>query len=108
MKNKRKSTEKETRNLRLKLRENILTTNPLVITNKTTHKNTIQNIQFKTNENQSLSPSHFSTPNTTRKKIFSLSLLKYKPQRLIQFKGINIPLPSLGKASLDYSKTFNT
>lgn len=108
MKIKRKSTEKQTRNLHLRLRENILTTNPLVITNKATNKNTIQNIQFKTNESQSKSPSHFSPPNTTRKKLFSLSLLKYKPQRLVQFKGINIPLPSLGKASFDYSKTFNT
>ena len=108
MKIKRKSTEKQTRNLHLRLRENILTTNPLVITNKATNKNTIQNIQFKTNESQSKSPSHFSSPNTTRKKLFSLSLLKYKPQRLVQFKGINIPLPSLGKASFDYSKTFNT
>jgi hypothetical protein len=32
-------------------------------------------------------------------------MLKYKPKRLINFKGIHIPLPSLGKASIDYSKT---
>jgi len=108
MKNKKKSLEKETHNLRLRLRESILTTNPLVITNKSSNKNIIQNIQFKTTENQSKSPSHYSSPNSTQKKLFSLSLLKYKPQRLVQFKGINIPLPSLGKASLDYSKTFNT
>lgn len=108
MKNKKKSLEKETHNLRLRLRESILTTNPLVITNKSSNKNIIQNIQFKTTENQSKSPSHYSSPNSTQKKLFSFSLLKYKPQRLVQFKGINIPLPSLGKASLDYSKTFNT
>jgi hypothetical protein len=39
------------------------------------------------------------------KKEFSFSMLKYKPKRLINFKGIHIPLPSLGKASIDYSKT---
>ena len=38
-------------------------------------------------------------------KLFSFSMLKYKPKRLINFKGVHIPLPSLGKASIDYSKT---
>ena len=108
MKNKKKSSEKEAHNLRLRLRESILTTNPLVITNKNSNKNTIQNIEFKTTEIQTKSPTNNSSPNTAQKRLFSLSLLKYKPQRLVQFKGINIPLPSLGKASLDYSKTFNT
>ena len=109
MKNKKKSLEKESHNFRLRLRENILTTNPVTITSKN-NKNNIQNIEFNTNENQSQSkfPSYYSSPNATQRKLFSLSLLKYKPKRLIQFKGINIPLPSLGKASLEYSKTFNT
>ena len=109
MKNKKKSLEKESHNFRLRLRENILTTNPVTITSKN-NKNNIQNIEFNTSENQSQSksPSYYSSPNATQRKLFSLSLLKYKPKRLIQFKGINIPLPSLGKASLEYSKTFNT
>ena len=107
MKNKKKSLEKESHNFRLRLRENILTTNPVTITSKN-NKNNIQNIEFNTSENQSKTPSYFSSPNSTQRKLFSLSLLKYKPKRLIQFKGINIPLPSLGKASLEYSKTFNT
>ena len=107
MKTKKKSLEKESHNFRLKLRENILTTSPMTITSKNNNNN-IQNIKFDTSENQSKTPSYFSSPNSTQRKLFSLSLLKYKPKRLIQFKGINIPLPSLGKASLDYSKTFNT
>ena len=107
MKNKKKSLEKESHNFRLKLRENILTTSPMTITSKNNNNN-IKNIKFDTSENQSKTPSYFSSPNSTQRKLFSLSLLKYKPKRLIQFKGINIPLPSLGKASLDYSKTFNT
>ena len=106
MKTKKKSLEKESHNFRLKLRENILTTSPMTITSKNNNNN-IQNIKFDTSENQSKTPSYFSSPNSTQRKLFSLSLLKYKPKRLIQFKGINIPLPSLGKASLDYSKTFN-
>ena len=40
------------------------------------------------------------------KKVLSFSLLKYKPKRLINFKKINIPLPSLGKVTFDYSRTF--
>ena len=108
MKSKKKSSEKEVHNLRLLLRESILTTNPLVITNKSSNKTNVQNFKFKTNENQSKYTSNFSTPNSSKKKLFSLSLLKYKPQRMVKFKGINIPLPSLGKASLDFSKTFST
>ena len=104
MNNKRRTLDKEARNLRLFLRENILTTNPLKIIN---NKNNI-NIQYKTNPNQQKSSPNFSTPNNNRKKVFSFSLMKYKPQRLIHFKGINIPLPNLGKASLEYSRTFNS
>ena len=103
MKNKKKSLEKESHNLRFLLRESILTSNPLKITNLNTN-----DFKFKTNPNQSNSLSTFSTPNNSRKKLSSFSLVKYKPQRLVHFKGINIPLPSLGKASLDYSKTFNS
>lgn len=105
---KKKAFEKEVHNLRVLLRESILTTNPLIITNKSSNKNSIQKTQFKTNESHLKSLSSFSTPNANKKNLFGLSLLKYKPQRLVQFKGINIPLPSLGKASLDYSKTFST
>ena len=105
MKNKRKTLEKDARNLRLFLRENILTTNPLTIIS---NKNKINNTQYKTNPNQQKSSSSFSTPNNSKKKLISFSMVKYKPKRFIHFKGINIPLPNLGKASLEYSKTFNS
>ena len=41
-----------------------------------------------------------------KNKIISFSMVKYKPKRLIDFKNVNIPLPTLGKSSLDYTKTF--
>ena len=104
MKNKRKTLEKEAKNIRILLRENILTSSPLtIISNK--NKNTAQ---YKTNPNEQKTSSTFSTPNNSKKKLFSFSMVKYKPQRLIHFKGVNIPLPNLGKASLEYSKTFNS
>ena len=102
MKNKRKTLEKESKNIRLLLRENILT-NPLTIISKKTKNAT----QYKTNPNEPKNCSAFSTPNNSKKKLLSFSVVKYKPQRLIHFKGINIPLPNLGKASIEYSKTFN-
>ena len=104
MKNKRKTLEREAKNIRILLRENILTSSPLtIISNK--NKNTAQ---YKTNPNEPKTSSTFSTPNNSKKKLFSFSMVKYKPQRLIHFKGVNIPLPNLGKASLEYSKTFNS
>ena len=104
MKNKRKTLEKEAKNIRILLRENILTSSPLtIISNK--NKNTAQ---YKINPNEQKTSSTFSTPNNSKKKLFSFSMVKYKPQRLIHFKGVNIPLPNLGKASLEYSKTFNS
>ena len=89
MKTKKKSfdKDKDIHNLRQLLRENILSTPSNKKTcSKETHEKNNQNIN--------------------NKKLFSFSMLKYKPKRLINFKGINIPLPTLGKASLDYSKTF--
>ena len=103
MKNKKKLSEKESHNLRFLLRESILTSNPLKIT-----ASNLNNVNFKTNPNQSNSLSTFSTPKNSRKKLSTFSFVKYKPQRLVHFKGIKIPLPSLGKASLDYSKNFNS
>ena len=103
MKNKRKTLEKESKHIRLLLRENILTTNPLTIISNKSKSTT----QYKTNPNEPRTSSTFSSPNNSRKKLLSFSMVKYKPQRLIHFKGINIPLPNLGKASLEYSKTFN-
>ena len=89
--NKKKSSDKEDIfNLRQLLKDNILSTS----VNKQTQNS--KEIYTKTNPDQI----------KKNKKIFSFSMLKYKPKRLINFKGINIPLPSLGKASLDYSKTF--
>ena len=90
MNNKKKSSDKDTHNLRQLLRENILSTSS---NNKIQHS---KNKYVNTN------------PNIAKRnqKLFSFSMLKYKPKRLINFKGINIPLPALGKASLDYSKTF--
>ena len=101
MKNKRKTLDKDSHNLRLFLRESILTTNPLKIIN---YQKNDANEKYKTNPNKSKSP----YKDSHQKKLFSFSMVKFKPQRLIHFKGINIPLPSLGKASLDYSKTFNS
>ena len=101
MKNKRKTLDKDSHNLRLFLRESILTTNPLKIIN---YQKNDANDKYKTNPNKSKSP----YKDSHQKKLFSFSMVKFKPQRLIHFKGINIPLPSLGKASLDYSKTFNS
>ena len=99
----KKNLEKEFHNMRLLLRESILTSNPLIITSKSSqNKNNNNQIQFKTNPNKIK-----SYENSTRK-TFSFSLMKYKPKRQINFKGVNIPLPNLGKASLDYSKTFST
>lgn len=86
MNNKKKSSEKDTHHLRQLLRENILSTS----SNKQKHSTKDKN----------------SKEFSQQKKAFSFSMLKYKPKRLINFKGINIPLPTLGKASIDYSKTF--
>ena len=85
MKNKKKSSEKDVHNLRQLLRENILSTSS---------NSKIQLSKPGQNKNK-------SNPKNS-----CFSMLKYKPKRLINFKGITIPLPSLGKASLDYSKTF--
>ena len=89
MNNKKKSSEKDIHNLRQLLRENILSSS----SNKEIQNS--KDLNIKTNLNQ-----------RTKQKYFSFSMLKYKPKRLISFKGINIPLPALGKSSLDYTKTF--
>ena len=88
--NKKKSSDKDIFNLRQLLKENILSTTVIKQSQHSKEKYT------KTDPEQL----------KKNKKIFSFSMLKYKPKRLINFKGINIPLPTLGKASLDYSKTF--
>ena len=85
MSSKKKSSEKDIHNLRQLLRENILSAS------------SINQIQLS---------KHGQNKNKSNQKYFSFSMLKYKPKRLINFKGISIPLPALGKASLDYSKTF--
>lgn len=86
----KKSSDKDILNLRQLLKENILST--------TLNKQTQYSKEIYTKAN----PDQIKK----NKKLFSFSMLKYKPKRLINFKGINIPLPTLGKASLDYSKTF--
>ena len=74
MNNKKKSSDKDTHNLRQLLRENILSTSS---NNKIQHS---KNKYVNTN------------PNIAKRnqKLFSFSMLKYKPKRLINFKGINI------------------
>ena len=94
MNNKKKNIDKDIHNLRQLLRENILSTS----SNK--------NIKYSEEPYIKTNPNQKNDSLTNKKKIFSFSMLKYKPKRLINFKGINIPLPTLGKASLDYSKTF--
>jgi hypothetical protein len=100
MKNKKKSLDKDVHNLRQLLRENILTSSSGNNTkySKNFYTKTSSNI-FKHNNSNNMIITHKA------KKEFSFSMLKYKPKRLINFKGIHIPLPSLGKASIDYSKT---
>jgi len=100
MKNKKKSLDKDVHNLRQLLRENILTSSSGNNTkySKNFYSKTSSN-NFKHNNSNNMIISHKA------KKEFSFSMLKYKPKRLINFKGIHIPLPSLGKASIDYSKT---
>ena len=95
MKNKKKTLDKDVHNLRQLLRENILASSS---GNSTKYSKTNSN-NFKHNNSNNMIISHKT------KKEFSFSMLKYKPKRLINFKGIHIPLPSLGKASIDYSKT---
>lgn len=90
-------TEKDLHNLRKLLRENILTSSSIKST-KSSNKFYSRTTQNDFNGNTSL--------NNEQKKVLSFSLLKYKPKRLINFKRINIPLPSLGKVTFDYSKTF--
>jgi hypothetical protein len=90
-------TEKDLHNLRKLLRENILTSSSIKST-KSSNK-----FYSRTNLN------NFNVNNTLSnepKKVLSFSSLKYKPKRLINFKRINIPLPSLGKVTFDYSRTF--
>jgi hypothetical protein len=94
MKNKKKTLDKDVHNLRQLLRENILASSS---GNNTKYSKTNSN-NFKHNNSNNMIISHKT------KKEFSFSMLKYKPKRLINFKGIHIPLPSLGKASIDYSK----
>ena len=53
MKNKRKTLDKDSHNLRLFLRESILTTNPLKIIN---YQKNDANEKYKTNPNKSKSP----------------------------------------------------
>lgn len=97
MKPKKKSLDKDIYNLRQLLRENILSSSSSKAQlPKDIYTKTAPNLD-KTNKKNS--------PLNGKKKLFSFSMLKYKPKRLINFKGINIPLPTLGKASLDYSKT---
>lgn len=100
MKNKEKSKDKDVHNLRQLLRENILTSSSGNNTkySKNFYSKTNSNV-FKHNNSNNMIITH------KNKKEFSFSMLKYKPKRLINFKGIHIPLPSLGKASIDYSKT---
>ena len=90
-------TEKDLHNLRKLLRENILTSSSI--------KNAKSSNKFYSRTGQN----NFNGTNTLNnepKKVLSFSLLKYKPRRLINFKKINIPLPSLGKVTFDYSRTF--
>ena len=94
MSNKSKTLDKDIHNLRQLLRENILS----ISSNK--------KIKFSEEPYIKTNPNQNNDSLNNNKKIFSFSMLKYKPKRLINFKGINIPLPTLGKASLDYSKTF--
>ena len=100
MKNKKKSLDKDVHNLRQLLRENIITSSSgnNIKYSKNFYTKTSSNI-FKHNNSNNMIITHKA------KKEFSFSMLKYKPKRLINFKGIHIPLPSLGKASIDYSKT---
>ena len=88
--NKKKSSDKDIFNLRQLLKENIISTTA------------IKQSQYSKEKYTKTEPEKLKK----NKKLFSFSMLKYKPKRLINFKGINIPLPTLGKASLDYSKTF--
>ena len=79
------------------LRENILTSSSI--------KNAKSSNKFYSRTGQN----NFNGTNTLNnepKKVLSFSLLKYKPRRLINIKKINIPLPSLGKVTFDYSRTF--
>ena len=100
MRNKKNSEEKVAPNLRQLLRDNI-------IASKTSNfKKYSKEFYSKTIPKNFYRNSKCTSLNHNSKKGFSFSLLKYKPKRLINFKGINIPLPSLGKASIDYSKTF--
>ena len=93
---KKKSNDKDVYNLRQLLRENILSSSK---------NNMPKDIYTKTSPNLYKHNPKSSPTNKKNKNTFSFSMLKYKPKRLINFKGINIPLPTLGKASLDYSKT---
>ena len=90
-------TEKDLHNLRKLLRENILTSSSIKNT-KSSNKFYSRTGQNNLNGNNTLS--------NEPKKVLSFSLLKYKPKRLVNFKRINIPLPSLGKVTFDYSRTF--
>ena len=99
MKEKKKSYDKDIHNLRQLLRENILSSSNAKLP-KDIYTKTSPNLYKHNQKNSPL--------NNNNKKTFSFSMLKYKPKRLINFKGINIPLPTLGKASLDYTKTLCT
>ena len=59
----------------------------------------------KTNANIYRQNQRNSDLDNNKKKFISFSMIKYKPKRLITFKDINIPLPNLGKGTLDYTKT---
>ena len=59
----------------------------------------------KTNANIYSQNQRNSDLDNSKKKFISFSMIKYKPKRLITFKDINIPLPNLGKGTLDYTKT---
>ena len=102
MKGKKKSSEKDIHNLRQLLKENILTSSTA---NNTKYSNEFYS---RTNPNNFGRNSNSNLLNHKYNKGLSFSLLKYKPKRLVNFKGVNIPLPSLGKASIDYSKIFRT
>ena len=90
-------TEKDLHNLRKLLKENILTSSSIK-NNKSSNK-----FYSRTSQNNF---KEINTLSNEPKKVLSFSLLKYKPKRLINFKRINIPLPSLGKVTFDYSRTF--
>ena len=90
-------TEKDLHNLRKLLKENILTSSSIK-NNKSSNK-----FYSRTSQNNF---KEINTLSNEPKKVLSFSLLKYKPRRLINFKKINIPLPSLGKVTFDYSRTF--